>query len=153
MIETTRKICSGSLRSLGCGWLVLSVVALIASFSAQAQIGGSATIQGNVSDPTGTVIVGAKVRAKSLKTGAVLTRSTDKDGFFVLSPMDVGDYIVAADAKGFEKLLRENVHVDGMQVLGLNLTLQVGSTNLTVTVTPEMNSSQLANLRFPRSRS
>jgi hypothetical protein len=123
------------LRSIEWGWLVLLVIALVAPFGAKAQIGGTATIQGTVSDPTGAVIVGANVTAQNVATGVKLTRIADKAGFYVLSPLDVGDYTITITAKGFEKLIRENIHVDGMQVLGLNLTLQVGSATIAVTVT------------------
>jgi hypothetical protein len=116
-------------------WLVLLVIALMAPLGAKAQIGGAATIQGTVTDPSGAVIVGANVTAQSVATGAKMTRAADKAGYYVLSPVDPGDYTITATAKGFEQLVRENVHVDGMQVLGLNLTMQIGSTNITVTVT------------------
>jgi len=132
---TPRGQSQGFLRSLEWGWLVLLAIVLVAPIGAKAQIGGEATIQGTVSDPTGAVIVGASVTAQNVATGAKLTRPADKAGYYVLSPLDVGDYTITATGKGFEKLIRENIHVNGMQVLGLNLTLQVGSATLSVTVT------------------
>jgi len=121
--------------SLGLGWLVLLVVTMMVPFGAKAQIGGSGTIQGTVTDSTGALIIGAEVTAQNLATGIKFTRTADKSGFYVLSPLEAGDYTVSATARGFEKLFRENIHLDGMQVLGLNLLLQVGSTNVTMTVT------------------
>jgi hypothetical protein len=133
--ETPRSLKHGFLSGLEWGWLVLLAVVLMVPFGAKAQIGGSATIQGTVIDSTGAAIVGANVTAQSTKTGAKLTRSANDSGYYVLSPLDPGDYTITATSKGFEKLIQKNVHVDGMQVLGLNLTLQVGATDLTVTVT------------------
>ncbi|MGA2672513.1 MAG: TonB-dependent receptor [Terracidiphilus sp.] len=135
MRETTRSPRHELLRSSGWVWLVFLAIAVMAPFVAKGQIGGTGAIQGTVTDSSGALVVGAKVIAHSLATGAEMTRTADKDGFYVLSPLDVGDYTVTATAKGFEKLLRENIHVDGMEVLSLNLTLQVGSQTLTVTVT------------------
>jgi hypothetical protein len=119
----------------GWGWLALLAVAMMAPPCAKAQLGASATIQGTVTDSTGAVIAGANVTAENLATGSKLTRAADKAGYYVLSPLDPGDYTVTTTAAGFESLIRKNVHVDGMQVLGLNLTLKVGAASATVTVT------------------
>jgi len=116
-------------------WLVLLILALLTPFVAHAQIGGSAAIQGTVVDSTGAIVVGAKVTAKSAKTGSQVVRTTTKSGLYNLSPLEVGDYTISVTAPGFETLLRENIHVDGMEVLGLDLTLKVGAANATVTVT------------------
>jgi hypothetical protein len=114
---------------------VVLVIAMMAPQGAKAQLGASATIQGTVTDATGALVAGANITAQNLATGAKLTRIADKAGYYVLSPLDPGDYTVTTTAAGFESLIRKNVHVDGMQVLGLNLTLKIGTANMTVTVT------------------
>jgi len=116
-------------------WLVLLAISLMAPQGAKAQLGASATIQGTVTDATGALVVGANVTAQNLATGVKISRIADRAGYYVLSPLDPGDYTVTATAMGFESLIRKNVHVDGMQVLGLNLSLKVGTASLTVTVT------------------
>jgi len=116
-------------------WLVLLVIAMMTTFCAQAQIGGSATIEGTVVDSSGAIVVGAKVTAKSEKTGVQMVRTTTKAGLYTLSPLEVGDYTISVTAPTFETLVRQNIHVDGMEVLGLDVTLQVGATNATITVT------------------
>jgi hypothetical protein len=100
-----------------------------------AQIGGTGAIEGTVTDPTGAVVAGAKITAKNTGTGVETVRISNGDGRYSLSPLDVGSYTVTATAQGFETLLRENIHVNGLQVLGLDLTLQLGAANVTVTVT------------------
>jgi len=117
------------------GWLAILVIAMMAPLGAKAQLGASATIQGTITDSTGALIAGANVTAQNLATGVKLTRIADKAGYYVLSPLDPGDYTVTTTATGFESLIRKNIHVDGMQVLGLNLTLKIGTANMTVTVT------------------
>ncbi|MGA2807855.1 MAG: TonB-dependent receptor [Terracidiphilus sp.] len=135
MSGTSRSLMHGFLRGSAWRWLVLLVFALTAPFCAKAQIGGSGTIQGTLTDSTGAIVVGAKVVSRSEGTGSEIVRTTTQAGFYTLSPLDVGDYTITVTAPGFEKLVRKNIHVDGMQVLGLDLTLQVGSASLTVTVT------------------
>ncbi len=125
------------LSGLGLGWLLLLVIAIMAPFGAKAQLGGTATIEGTVSDTTGAVVVGAKVSARNVATGAEAVRSTTRAGLFTLSPLDPGDYTVTITAASFQQLVQEQIHLDGLQVLSLNLTLQPGSANEVVTVKDE----------------
>ena len=135
MSGTSTSLKHGLLCCSRWGWLVVLVIAMMAPQGAKAQLGASATIQGTVTDATGALVAGANITAQNLATGAKLTRIADKAGYYVLSPLDPGDYTVTTTAAGFESLIRKNVHVDGMQVLGLNLTLKIGTANMTVTVT------------------
>ena len=110
-------------------------LAWLSPITAWAQLGGSGTIQGTVTDPSGAMVPDAKVTARNVATGAETVRATTKDGLYSLSPLDAGDYTVTISSPGFETLVRENIHVDGLQVLTLDLTLKMGSANQTVTVT------------------
>jgi hypothetical protein len=114
--------------------LMLLVIALMAPLCAKAQLGGTGTIEGTITDSTGALVVGAKVAARNLATGSETVRNTTRSGDYTLAPLDAGDYTVTVSATGFESLVRESIHLDGLQVLALNLTLNVGATSQTVTV-------------------
>jgi hypothetical protein len=114
---------------------ILLSLTLSAPVTIWAQLGGTGTIEGTVTDPSGAMIPGAKVTGRDLATGAEMVRFTTSSGLYTLAPLDAGDYVVTVTASGFETLVRENIHVDGMQVLALNLTVRMGSANQTVTVT------------------
>jgi len=114
--------------------MVLSL-ALSSAVSIWAQLGGTGTIEGAVTDPMGAVVPGAKVTARNVATRAETVRTTTSSGLYTLAPLEAGDYVVTVTAPGFETLIREDIHVDGMQVLALDLKLRVGSANQTVTVT------------------
>ncbi|MGA3049809.1 MAG: TonB-dependent receptor [Terracidiphilus sp.] len=122
---------------MGLGWLVLLFIALLAPSTIKAQIGGSGAIEGTVADSTGALVVGAKVIAQNTATGVETSRITNKSGLYNLSPLDAGDYSVVVSAAGFETLVREDIHLDGMQALALNLTLQIGAASQTITVKDE----------------
>jgi len=126
-----------ALRGMGLGWLVFLVLVFLMPSTIPAQIGGSGTIEGTVTDSSGALVVGAKVTARSASTGTEMVRSTSHSGLYNLSPLDAGEYIITVSAAGFETLVRENVHLDGMQALALNLTLQIGSASQTITVKDE----------------
>jgi hypothetical protein len=100
-----------------------------------AQVAGNGVIQGIVSDPSGAVVPGATVRGTNEATGVTTTRTSTEAGFYVLSPLAPGEYTVSVSANGFQKYVQEHVTVDALSVVGLNLTLSVGSTTQEVTVT------------------
>ena len=50
-----------------------------------ASTGQTVTIRGTVSDPSGAVVPGAKVRARNLATGAVLESTTGAEGGYAIS--------------------------------------------------------------------
>lgn len=109
-----------------------------------AQIGGSGSIQGVVSDPSGAVIPNSSVTATNVATGVKTTRQTTDAGYYVLSPLPAGEYTVSVSAGGFQTLVQEHVIVDALTVVGLNLALKVGAASEQVTVVgapPQLNTS------------
>jgi Carboxypeptidase regulatory-like domain len=114
--------------SILCAGLIFSSSIVIA------QIGGTGSIQGIITDPTGAVIPAATVVATNKATGVKTTRQTTATGLYVLSPLPPGEYAVSVSASGFQSLIQEKVIVDALGTVGLNLTLQVGTTTDTITV-------------------
>jgi len=109
-----------------------------------AQIGGSGSIQGVVSDPSGAVIPAANVLATNVATGTGAERQTTAAGFYVVSPLPAGRYTVTVSASGFQTMVRENVVVDALSVVGFNVIMKIGSAAETVTVSesaPALNTS------------
>jgi carboxypeptidase family protein len=113
--------------------IVFSIFTLSPDISL-AQIGGTGSVQGVITDTAGAVIAGATVVATNSATGVKTTRQTTATGLYVLSPLAPGEYSVSVSANGFQSLIREKVIVDALGTVGLNLTLQIGKTTETVTV-------------------
>ena len=111
--------------------------AIAAAPLALAQIGGGGSIQGTVTDPSGAVIPGATVVATQTATQTRTTRQTTAAGFYVISPLPVGEYSVSAKADGFQTLVEEHVIVDGLSTVAVNLSLRVGASAETVSVTAD----------------
>ena len=110
-------------------------IALINTRTLSGQVAGSGVIQGTVLDPSGAVIPAASVTATNAGTSVETTRTTTDAGFYVLSPLPPGEYKVSVSKTGFETTVQEHVIVNALSVVGLNLTLSVGSTTQEVTVT------------------
>jgi hypothetical protein len=110
----------------GCGLLVEP---------AMAQTGGQGAIQGTVTDATGAVVPNATITAKNQDSGVVTTRVSTSAGVYTINPIIPGTYSVTATAAGFQSFKQQNLVVDALKVTGLNVTLTVGNTSETVTVT------------------
>ena len=103
--------------------------------AAMAQTGGQGAIQGTVTDSTGAVVPNVKVTAANQASGVVTTRTSSSSGLYNINPVIPGTYTVTASAPGFQTYKQQNLVVDALKVTGLNLTLALGSTEETMTVT------------------
>ena len=108
--------------------VLLSVAALTA------QVAGTGTIQGTVTDPSGAIVAGATVTATNVDTGVQTIRKTTDAGFFVLSPLQPGEYNVTVAMSGFQTLTHQKVEVEALATVGLNPKLQVGAASQSITV-------------------
>ena len=84
---------------------------LLAAGLAFGQAGGTGSIQGTVTDPSGAVVAGASVIATNLANGVKTERQTTEAGFFVLSLLPAGQYSVTVNSAGFQKLTQTRVIV------------------------------------------
>jgi len=131
-------------RGVGWGWLVLLAVVLMAPFGANAQLSGKGAISGAVVDATGAVIPGATVAATNTATGITTKTTTTGSGDFNFSNLDPGIYTVTTTAKGFEKQVQENIHVNAMESQSYSPVLTVGAAGEEITVTaapPQLETS------------
>jgi hypothetical protein len=142
--RTTRQARTNSRRFLSGFITVVLAIAGLAGGIAHAQLSGQGEIKGTVKDGTGAVVPNAAVTATEVSTGLKVSRTTNGEGNFDLSPMDVGIYSVMTVANGFEKLSQADVHVNAMEVVDYNPVLTIGSSSETITVTsapPQLETS------------
>src|SRR5512147_2150333 len=82
-------------------WLIVVLTTTVLSFRATAwsqQV--TASITGKVTDPTSAIIVGAKVTAKDLDRGTLLTTETNASGFYNLPRVPIGNYEIRVEVVG-----------------------------------------------------
>src|SRR5450759_3374729 len=137
--ETSRICAEASLANVKNGRITMRVLycllaALLAVATVTAQVGGTGTIQGTVTDPSGAVLAGASVVATNVETGVQTSRKTTEAGFFVLSPLQPGEYTVTIKAEGFQTLTQKSLEVVALGTLGLNPTMQLGASTTSITV-------------------
>ncbi len=85
----------------------------------------TATLQGQVLDPSGGAITTAKVTAANKATGFTRTADAGTSGLYDLQAIPVGDYTVTASAGGFQTQ-QKDVTLQVGQIATLNFTLAVG---------------------------
>lgn len=110
---------------------VFFCLAFTAAVLAQAGRGG---ISGVISDASGAVVPGAKVKAVNVSTGAVFQTVTTGAGMYSLLSLPPASYEVTISAPGFETLTRKNLLVTVDQTSQLNLSLRPGNVKEEVTV-------------------
>jgi len=93
------------------------------------------SISGAVKDPTGAVVSNARVTVTNTDTGVtVRTIKTDSGGNYSAQLLPIGHYQITVEAPGFSKAVRKGIALNVNDKLTENLSLQVGSTQESVTV-------------------
>ncbi|HVJ05952.1 MAG TPA: TonB-dependent receptor [Candidatus Saccharimonadales bacterium] len=104
----------------------------------------SGTISGTVKDPSGAVVQGAKIAAKSAAIGVTREVTANATGDFVLPNLPPGTYTITVEAVGFKNLESRGFILSVTDHLNVGtLTLQVGAASSEVTVAAEVGQIQL----------
>jgi hypothetical protein len=125
--------------------LVATGLAITAPIRAQI---GTATITGRVTDPAGAAVPNVAVSVVQTETNFSFPATTNADGLFRVQSLQPGTYRLTFDANGFKRIVREGVSLRTGETLEVNIGLEVGQVNESVTVTTAMplleteNSSQ-----------
>jgi hypothetical protein len=115
----------------------LSVVLLAALGAGVAAQDFRGAIAGTVTDSSGGRTPGVTVTAVNTATNGTSTTTTDNEGAYTLRYLTPGTYSVSAELSGFKKLVRDNIDVRIGDRLELDLHLEVGRMEETVSVTAE----------------
>jgi hypothetical protein len=108
--------------------------ALLLCLSAYSQ-GSFGRILGTVTDQSGGVVAGATVTVIDTERGINRTLTTDDAGAYNAPNLTPGNYTVRAEAKGFKRIERQGVVIEVGHEVRVDLTVQPGEQNQTVTVT------------------
>src|SRR5262245_43404694 len=95
------------------------------------------TITGTVSDPTGAVIVGAKVTATNKETKTITEATTTSSGKYTIPLLRAGTYDLTVEQTGFKKAVLTGILVQVGQTARSDATLQLGETSQAVEVSAE----------------
>ena len=107
-------------------------VMLALSFPSFAQTVGQVT--GLVTDPSGSVIVGATVTITNSQTNVARKTTTNSAGNYAFPALQPDVYSVKAEMQGFKSEVREGVELQVEQIARIDFRLQIGATTQTVEV-------------------
>ena len=116
--------------------LLAALLALLAGGVAWAQDARGA-ISGRIIDQSGAVIPNATVTVVNGAIGVKLQQQTGQDGYYHAPFLMPGTYRIEVTAAGFKTIIRDGVEVRVADNLEINLTLELGTSEQSVTVTAE----------------
>jgi hypothetical protein len=99
-----------------------------------AQSGPAGSLSGDVRDPSGASVSGARVTAVHSETGLSRSATTDSEGHWSLPVLPVGKYKVTIEATGFKKAVAD-IAVEAAIPRVLDSRLEVGEVSVEVNIT------------------
>jgi hypothetical protein len=97
----------------------------------------TASLVGTVTDVTGAAVPSATITITETNKGVTRTAQTNDSGNYTFANLPPGNYSVVAERPGFKKASRAGVDVVVDTTVRIDLQLQPGEVNETVTVTAE----------------
>lgn len=120
--------------------LLKKTLAILALSAGGALAQYRATLQGTVTDATGSIVPDAKITLTSTETNTTKTASTSNTGVYTISNLAPGTYTLTVEKTGFVKQEISGVAIVSEQAQGRDIQLQVGApTAQTVTVSASEN--------------
>jgi Carboxypeptidase regulatory-like domain len=114
--------------------VVFSIAILSFAINAIAQMAGTGSIQGTITDTTGAIIQNASVIATNVATQVKHTAITGGNGFYSFPNVDIGTYTVEVTAQGFEHYSQSNIVLEVGSSIAVNIGMTVGRTDQKIEV-------------------
>jgi Carboxypeptidase regulatory-like domain len=112
----------------------MHVVCLIIGAATVCHAQFSSNVQGTISDPGGRVVAGATVTLINIETNVKSTATSNRSGNYRFASVLPGDYKISIESPGFQESIVKR-HIGTDETAGINVTLTVGSADLTIEVT------------------
>jgi hypothetical protein len=96
-----------------------------------------ATIGGLISDPSGAAIAGARVTVTNVERNTTEQAMSNANGRYLVQFLLPGSYTVAVGSNGFKQYTQRGIRLEAADHVDLDVKLEVGSQNESVTVTGE----------------
>ena len=113
--------------------LLAMTILLAPNVWAQLRVVGA--VSGTVLDPTGAVVGDARVVLKDTKTGITKETSSNSGGTFLFPDLATGMYEIIVTAPSFQTTRLTDISVSTSQTTDLRVSMTLGQTSETVTVT------------------
>lgn len=115
-------------------FFLVSVAIALFGLPAFGQLAPTGSIAGTIQDPQGAVVANASISVKNKATGEERTATSSDSGAYKIPALPSGIYNVIVEVKGFKKTQVTDVKVDVATPATVNVTLEVGTAQETVTI-------------------
>ncbi|MDR3763681.1 MAG: TonB-dependent receptor [Acidobacteriota bacterium] len=112
-------------------YLLLFIMGVLLAIPALAQ---SASVSGQVTDPHGAMVRGAKVTLTNETTNVALQSKTNAVGIYSFPFVHPGVYTATVSAEGFKLYRETSLKIETAQALEIDMKLQIGSVKESITV-------------------
>jgi outer membrane receptor protein involved in Fe transport len=122
-------------RRVGTCASVVAVVVLCASAAGAQAVKGS--LLGNIIDASGLVLPGVTVTITEVNTNISYSTVSNESGYYVFTNLKDGTYQVASELSGFKRAVRNGVDVPVNATVRVDMKMEVGAIEESVTVVGE----------------
>jgi hypothetical protein len=112
-----------------------ALLLLFAASTAFAQTNGTATLVGNITDSSGAVMAGARIRVVNTNTAFVSETVSSAEGSYYVPNLIPGDYRITVEASGFKAHVRDGVTLRIDETPRIDIRMEVGNITDSVKVT------------------
>jgi hypothetical protein len=125
--------------------LCLIVFCFSLAIPTSAQV-NTASLTGQLTDPTGASVTNASVTVKNKATSVESSATSDSSGYYTFASLPVGTYTLQVELQGFKKAVREDINLEVGQKARIDFALEVGAVTETVVVgsAPQLLTTQEA---------
>src|SRR5206468_10917251 len=117
--------------------VIVPAILIITSATSAAAQAVKGSLLGNITDEAGLPIPGATVTITETNTNISYTAVTNESGFYNFSNLKDGTYRVTGELTGFKKSIRDGVIVAVNATVRVDLKLEIGALEESVTVVGE----------------
>jgi hypothetical protein len=111
--------------------------------------GTSASLTGQVTDPTGAAIAGASVTVTNIETNLTQAAKTDSLGIYLIRPLPIGKYMLTIESGGFDRYQQKGIVLTANLAATQDIRLKVGggkTETISVTADAELINTTSAEL-------
>jgi hypothetical protein len=128
--------------------LFLLTLLLVLVLPVQAQVAGTASIQGSVLDPSGAVLPNATIVLTNTATQVQRTATADSSGLYSFPNIDIGTYNMTVTAQGFQTYTRTGIVLEVGSNTAINVPMKVGAADVKIEVQSEGLALQTEDASF-----
>jgi len=116
---------------------IISILACALFLAPAAFAQSTGGLSGTISDTNGAVVQGANIIVTNTATNLIRNTTTNDEGRWTVTLLPVGSYSVSYEKGGFKKAINERVEVEASVSRTVDVTLEVGASDVFVDVTSD----------------